>query len=595
MTTPDPALQLIAEGITELVGFGVSLINLVRGDEFEVVAVAGSMSGHTVSGAVQDSQELLGMRWPVSDLDAELANAEDWGLFKFVPAERSGPNLSDGVWIPDLEPSDGPDAWQAYDLLVAPILDEGGSLRGLLSIDRPVDGRRPDQARRRILERFAEQTRAAVLLTLERERLAERARDLELARTILRSTTGAHDVEQVLATVRATLARALAADTLWLRAHGPGGQDIVVHTPGVRWTGTRAAVEEADRAAELTWAQSSSLRVDRQRLDDLPDQILERETLAAFLDTCEARWLLFVPLGVEEEALGFMMLLRQPDHPPWTAADGRLARELGRDLGQLILRSNAYSRERDLAEQLRSADQERSRLIEAVVGELNRPLDELDVALADLRRSQRDSEPWHNGLNRLGASAGRLVATVDNLLLLSRLSDPATPLPEEHVDLAQLLDDICHAEASNADAHGIQIAVELPPAALVCGERRELESAITHLVTNAIAYSPVGGRVVMELASEGGEVVVAVSDTGIGIPAAEQEKVFAEFVRGSHPLVQRTPGAGLGLTIARRIAERHGGRIEVESGDAGSTFRLILPTLSPTSGPDRPLTSPDRP
>jgi hypothetical protein len=102
------SFQLIAAGITDLVGFGAAVINLVRGDDLVVVAVAGIERGVTASGQVQQIEEMIGETWPLEMLDAHLAVADDWGSFKFVPAERS--DDFDLGWIPEIEMLDGEDA-----------------------------------------------------------------------------------------------------------------------------------------------------------------------------------------------------------------------------------------------------------------------------------------------------------------------------------------------------------------------------------------------------------------------------------------------------------------------------------------------------
>jgi len=105
-------------------------------------------------------------------------------------------------------------------------------------------------------------------------------------------------------------------------------------------------------------------------------------------------------------------------------------------------------------------------------------------------------------------------------------------------------------------------------------------------VDNAIKYTPPHGKVEVAIGRSGGSAVIAVTDTGIGIPAEEREKVFQRFYRSAEARSQAQGGSGLGLSIARSIAEAHGGRIEVEAEPGrGSAFRVYLPLLSPTALP----------
>ena len=573
-TAPDPGLQLIAEGITGLLGFGVALINVRRGDELEVVAAAGTTRGSTPDGTHLAAGEMRGTRWPLSALLAELAGAEDWGLFKFVPHDRTSAEVA-GLWVPDLEVSDDPEAWHPLDLLAAPILDDRGVLRGLLSIDAPDDGRRPGPAQRRMLERYAEQTRDAVLLTLERESLAERARDLELARSFLRRATGALGVEGILDEVGEVLMRGLAADGIRLHARDADGTMLFYGSRGMAWPPRAVPLELGVEVGGQAWHDGRWVVCDRDHVSD-PQFAPHLDAVREILDLAGAQTMLFVPVGTDDEPLGFALLLRRAGRPAWSAGDGRLAMELGRDLGQVVQRSNAYVRERDLAQRLRAADQERSRLIDAVVRELRRPLADLDAGLAEVRRAERHSATWQHGLDRVTTSADRMVGMVDDLLLLSRLSDPATPRADARVELVSLLETVCHAQAARArDVIG---TLEVPSGpAYVIGDRHELERALMHLMSNALAHTPPGGRVTLRLGQDGDTWVVTVADTGRGIPPEEQERVFTEFVRGPEP------GAGLGLAIVRRVADRHGGRVELASSPGeGTEVRLVLPAAAPS-------------
>jgi signal transduction histidine kinase len=103
---------------------------------------------------------------------------------------------------------------------------------------------------------------------------------------------------------------------------------------------------------------------------------------------------------------------------------------------------------------------------------------------------------------------------------------------------------------------------------------------LNNLLSNAIKYSPAGGNVVVSVAREEGLVVLAVADEGIGVDLGDRERIFEPFRRGAS--ARDLPGVGLGLSISRRIAEAHGGRIEIGNRPGGgSIFRLCLPATSP--------------
>ena len=104
---------------------------------------------------------------------------------------------------------------------------------------------------------------------------------------------------------------------------------------------------------------------------------------------------------------------------------------------------------------------------------------------------------------------------------------------------------------------------------------------LDNLVSNAIKFTPRGGRVEVRLSAEGDAAVLEVEDSGLGIPEAEQAQLFERFFRSSTATEHAIPGTGLGLTITKAIVDRHGGRIEVESAEgAGTTVRVRLPLES---------------
>jgi signal transduction histidine kinase len=158
------ALQLIAEGVTELAGFELAAISIVHDGLLHTIAIAGPEHAEA---------ELSTLQPRVADVLAELEHAEDWGMLKFVPSERESSGLSDFSFIPDLAPVDAPDAWNSRDLLVALLEDDAGELRGILSVDVPRNGLRPDEEQRRVIEQHARQAGRAVITLLERHEFEE--------------------------------------------------------------------------------------------------------------------------------------------------------------------------------------------------------------------------------------------------------------------------------------------------------------------------------------------------------------------------------------------------------------------------------------
>jgi signal transduction histidine kinase len=171
----------------------------------------------------------------------------------------------------------------------------------------------------------------------------------------------------------------------------------------------------------------------------------------------------------------------------------------------------------------------------------------------------------------------RLATLVGDLLDVTQLQAGKLSLRRESCLVGELVSEVVDGYTRVSKRH--QLVLEnRAPEARVMGDRSRLEQVFTNLVDNAIKYSPQGGEVRVELEVADGEVVVSVTDSGIGIARDQQDRIFTRFFRASSAPVANYGGLGLGLHISRQIVERHHGRITFESvlGE-GSTFRVALP------------------
>ncbi|MGH9064907.1 MAG: ATP-binding protein [Acidimicrobiales bacterium] len=239
---------------------------------------------------------------------------------------------------------------------------------------------------------------------------------------------------------------------------------------------------------------------------------------------------------------------------------------------------------------------------------LARAFDGMAVALeaADRRQRQFLADLAHEIATPLNAVAGLAMATVDGTVatpaaraetadLLEQevarvraLLDALRGLPGldvagsgelEAVDLRALCRAVAARLAPGARAAGLQLAVDAGRRDVtVVSDPRLIDTILTNLVTNAIRYTPSGGRVDLAVRRRPGEVVVSVTDTGVGIAPADQDRIFDRFYRVDQARDRASGGSGLGLAISRRAAIALGGRIEVDSRPgAGSQFRVVLP------------------
>jgi two-component system sensor histidine kinase SenX3 len=182
---------------------------------------------------------------------------------------------------------------------------------------------------------------------------------------------------------------------------------------------------------------------------------------------------------------------------------------------------------------------------------------------------------------RIVTEAFRLARTVEDLLVLSTIESGETP-ELERVPIHQVVAEAVERIEPAAEQAGIAIEVSEPDRRIaIQGDRRQVTSALSNLLDNAVKYSDRGSQVEVSAGTDGVDVVIRVRDHGIGIPKADLERVFERFYRVDQARSRTTGGTGLGLAIVRHVATNHLGEVRVDSRlGEGSTFELILPSAS---------------
>jgi len=247
---------------------------------------------------------------------------------------------------------------------------------------------------------------------------------------------------------------------------------------------------------------------------------------------------------------------------------------------------------RDLTED-RALDSLKTEFVSTVSHELRTPLAAIYGAAMTLRRDDvvLDDEQSATLLNVITNESDRLARTVNAILWASRLDTEALMTTIETCDPLNLARDVVDAQRIHLPAH---IELELDPEPelpAVLADPDKVRQVLVNLVDNAVKYSPDGGRVRLEIASEGTRVRFTVIDQGLGIPFAEQRRIFDKFYRLDPHMTRGIGGTGLGLYICRELVRRMDGRIWVESPGLGrgATFHVELPAVGVgRSHPDRP-------
>ena len=228
-------------------------------------------------------------------------------------------------------------------------------------------------------------------------------------------------------------------------------------------------------------------------------------------------------------------------------------------------------------ERLRELDRLKDEFVALVSHELRTPLTSIIgyiQLLRDERASGLDTDHFAEVIER---NAERLLRLVGDLLFLSKMQSGQLALELRETDLASLAGQAVEEARPEAERKHIGLVLSAAPVPGSVDPTR-IAQLLGNLITNAVKFTPEGGKVEVRLGAEDGEAVLSVADTGIGIPAADRERVFERFYRTEAATRRVIPGSGLGLTISRAIVDAHGGTITVRSdGKHGSTFTVRLP------------------
>lgn len=230
-------------------------------------------------------------------------------------------------------------------------------------------------------------------------------------------------------------------------------------------------------------------------------------------------------------------------------------------------------------EKLKELDRLKSRFFANISHELRTPLTLILAPLSELGATVTNAEARQQ-VRVIRRNAERLLGLINDLLDLSRLDAGGLRLNIAEMDIRSVAASVHEnsVPAAKADEIDLRITTDAP-SKLIWGDAHRLEIVMTNLVSNALKFTPAGGRVdiVIEDSDEG--VQVRVSDTGIGIPEEDLPHVFERFFQVSPTDRRREGGVGIGLALAKELVELHGGSIDVssEGGDSGTTFTVVLP------------------
>jgi signal transduction histidine kinase len=323
------------------------------------------------------------------------------------------------------------------------------------------------------------------------------------------------------------------------------------------------------------------------RLADAPEpiQVADVRDLAEQVPVRDAfvragyRSLLAVPLVREGQLIGGLTVIRK--------ATGEFAREVidllrtfATQSALAIQNARLFREIEDKSRQLEVASQHKSEFLANMSHELRTPLNAIigfsevltERMFGDLNEKQQEY------LKDIYASGTHLLSLINDILDLSKIEAGRMELELTDFDLPTAIDNALILVRERAGRRGIALEHSVDERlGEIRGDERKVKQVLLNLLSNALKFTPEGGRVEVRAGMVDGMAEIAVTDTGVGIAPEDQEKVFEEF-RQVGTVEKKAEGTGLGLTLCRKFIELHGGRIWVKSQvGVGSTFTFTIP------------------
>ena len=284
----------------------------------------------------------------------------------------------------------------------------------------------------------------------------------------------------------------------------------------------------------------------------------------------------------------FARYFAQTDHVSEVVIEGRASSALNRQ--KLSVQLHAYGEGRSLLlsrdiTALSQADAMRRDFVANVSHEIRTPLTVLSGFVETLQSIPMDAQATQHYLQLMSAQSDRMQSLVADLLMLSQLEGSQLPSTQEKVSLAALMLQVttegqAFSEwlANKGEGPVHQLEFWPVPDVYLTGSRSELLSAVSNLVSNAIRYTPLGGRIQIHWSSTPEGLMFTVKDSGPGIAAEHLPRLAERFYRVDRSRSRETGGTGLGLAITKHVMQRHGGELRIESVvGQGSTFKLVFP------------------
>jgi PAS domain S-box-containing protein len=322
-------------------------------------------------------------------------------------------------------------------------------------------------------------------------------------------------------------------------------------------------------AAETTFGWSAAEAIGREVVDLVPERL-------------RGSYRLGLPAALEQETN--LPLLREQIETVAIRSNGEefpvqlSLRVIGSGDDALFVGCLRDISDRQVVAAQAAAGESHARFVANMSHELRTPLNSVLGFAQLLARDQELSERQRRYVGHITEGGSHLLGVIDDILDLDRIAAGKAELRIERLPLTPLLESVVERLNPLAAASGVRIYPSINGQLELDSDQRRLSQIVANLLSNAIKFTPDGGQVTVEAKAFDHTVEIAVTDTGVGIPLADQERIFDPFAQVDSRLSRSHSGTGLGLSLARRLASLLGGELTVSSVvGSGSAFRLVLP------------------
>jgi GAF domain-containing protein len=571
-----PVFDAILESSTRLCDAPLAFLLMREGDHFHLVAHRGSRPEFVemlTANPVSVDSPLLVARAAAEGAPLTLADITETENYR-------NRKLAHSVASVELE--------NIRSMLCAPMM-KGEESVGVIAIYRR-EVRPFDEGHLSLVSTFADQAVIAIDNVRSFQALDDRTR--ELARSV-EELSALGEIGQA---VNSTLEPETVLTTIINRAIALTGTDGGLISEYDEATGTlqtRAApgfevvIEGADpvRFGEGAIGQAAETRVPVQISDiDAPGAYTGR--LRAQLDRVGLKALLAVPLLREDRVLGALLVARKTpgEFPPGTV---ELLGTLAAQSALAIHNARLFREIEEKGRELAQANQHKSEFLANMSHELRTPLNAV-IGFSEVLGEEMFgelNEKQAEYVDDIHTSGRHLLSLINDILDLAKVEAGRMELDVTTFAIREALGNALTLVSERAARGGITIESEIDESlADMTGDERKIKQILLNLLSNAVKFTPEGGRVTLTASGTESALVIAVRDTGVGISAEDQERIFEEFRQVGTDYARKVEGTGLGLTLTRRFVELHGGEIVVDSElGAGSEFRITLPFELPVA------------